>query len=104
MVDGANEDEGFVDADDDERFESMNSYGAYGGNDDAVWSFQSLGAERNRDPDDVASDQPDVGSEGASELENRLLEDFGDDGLLMGNGGVTPHDDGEVHEIRVSGE
>jgi ubiquitin carboxyl-terminal hydrolase 4/11/15 len=101
MVDGSN-DEGFVDAEEGDIFDSINNYGEYH-NDTAVWSFEGIGS-RNNDSDDVASDAPNLGSGGGDDLSTRMLEDFGDD-IVTGHTGVgTPVDDGEVHEIRVLGE
>jgi ubiquitin carboxyl-terminal hydrolase 4/11/15 len=119
MTDGTHDetDEGFVDADDNV------SYGAFNGYDNEqgpVWSFDGLGhssTQRNHNDsdDDVASDAPNLGSEdGAGALDNRLLEDFGDD-VLGHPGSSTPVEgiqpslggergDGDVHEIRVLGE
>jgi ubiquitin carboxyl-terminal hydrolase 4/11/15 len=114
-VDGVNDeaDEGFHDGED--MYEPLNQYGFDEG---PVWSFEGLGASslRNHDAsdDDVASDAPNLGSEGGDLLENRLLEDFGDE--MVGHpGSSTPVEgiqpmlggemgDGDVHEIRVLGE
>jgi ubiquitin carboxyl-terminal hydrolase 4/11/15 len=119
LHDGANDsnDEGFVDAED--MYEPLNHYGGYAEDTGPVWSFEGLSTSshhqmHHNDSDDVASDAPNMGSEGGEDLGNRLLEDFGDD--LLGHPGVsTPVEgiqpslggekgDGDVHEIRVLGE
>lgn len=116
--DGANDqddDEGFVDAEDQvdyvqDMYEPLNRY------DDPVWSFGGLGTSsfnNQQSDDDVASDAPNLGSDGGEELGNRLLEDFGDDILPAGVStpveGIQPSlggefGDSDVHEIRVAGE
>jgi ubiquitin carboxyl-terminal hydrolase 4/11/15 len=117
MTDGANEemDEGFVDADD----MPYAPFGGYADEQGPVWSFDGLGhssahRRNDSDDDDVASDAPNLGSDGAGELDNRLLEDFGDD-MLGHHGASTPVEgiqpslggekgDDDVHEIRVVGD
>ena len=80
--------------------------------DDAAWSFDAIGQSRNaQDSDDAASDAasdaPNLGSMGADDLDDRMLEDFGDD---MGTRpGVSTPTDGisveqgndDVTEIRL---
>jgi ubiquitin carboxyl-terminal hydrolase 4/11/15 len=108
-------DEGFHDADD---YTPMPAYLQYPDEQGPVWSFDALPSSNHHmhanDSDDVASDAPNMGSDGGEELGNRLLEDFGDE--LLGHPGVsTPVEgiqpslggergDGDVHEIRVLGE
>jgi ubiquitin carboxyl-terminal hydrolase 4/11/15 len=112
-VDGANDDhdEGFVDA--EEMYAPLNQYGYDEG---PVWSFEGLGTSSlHRNDSDAASDAPNLGSEGGDLLENRLLQDFGDDMVSSHPGVSTPVEgiqpslggemgDGDVHEIRVAGE
>jgi ubiquitin carboxyl-terminal hydrolase 4/11/15 len=118
--DGAadSQDEGFVDAED--LYQRQDQYGTYADDMGPVWSFEGIGSsslQQNRlnDSDDVASDTPNLGSDGGEELGNRLLEDFGDDIVGSHPGVSTPvegievsmagdKDDGDVHEIRVLGE
>jgi ubiquitin carboxyl-terminal hydrolase 4/11/15 len=121
MNDGAadSQDEGFVDAED--LYEPLNRYDTYADDTGPVWSFEGIGSSSlqqnrlNNDSDDVASDTPNLGSDGGEELGNRLLEDFGDDIVGSHPGVSTPvegidlsmagdKDDGDVHEIRVLGE
>lgn len=106
MVDGAiDNDEGFVDAEEGDMYESINPYGGYGDEQGPVWSFEGIGSNtRNNDSDDAASDAPNLGSEGEHGLGSRILEDFGDEMVMGHPGEVTPVDDDEVHEIRVPGE
>ena len=80
--------------------------------DEPAWSFDNLGgSNRANDSDDVASDAPDLGSDNGEYLEQRMLEDFGDDELGTHPGASTPvhsfrpvteGDDEEVAEIRFA--
>ncbi|KAH3907984.1 ubiquitinyl hydrolase 1 [Parastagonospora nodorum] len=100
MVDGS-ADEGFVDAEDGNDY---TTFGGFQGSNDPMWSFEALGASSNRlhGSSDVASDAPNLGSEGPDDLSSRMLEDFGDD---MHDGEDAPVDDvDDVHEIRVPSE
>jgi hypothetical protein len=79
----------------------LNSFDA----DHPVWSFEGVGEGRIASDDDgAASDVPNLGSGGGEMLQDRLDQDFGDEGVgelvdvdAEGDGGV-------VHEIRVHGE
>ncbi|KAF2027936.1 cysteine proteinase, partial [Setomelanomma holmii] len=79
-ADGANDDnddEGYVDAEEDTLATLYNPLYQH---DQPEWSFNSLGGSRNaHDSDDVASDAPNLGSDGDEGLQSRMLEDFGDD-------------------------
>jgi ubiquitin carboxyl-terminal hydrolase 4/11/15 len=100
MVDGS-ADEGFVDAEDSNDY---TTFGGFQGPNDPMWSFEALGASSNRlhGSSDVASDAPNLGSEGPDDLSSRMLEDFGDD---IHDGEDAPVDDvDDVHEIRVPSE
>lgn len=106
-------DEGFHDAETDyigDMYAPLNRY------DEPVWSFDTLSHSRSedRDFDETASDTPNLGSAGAEELENRLIEDFGDDvigtrpgvstpteGIQATLGPGTDGDDDDVAEIRL---
>jgi ubiquitin carboxyl-terminal hydrolase 4/11/15 len=114
---GDSQDEGFVDAED--IYAPLNRYNNYAEDTGPVWSFDGIGSSslqhNANDSDDVASDAPNLGSDGGEELGNRLLEDFGDDLLGSHPGVSTPvegievsmsgdKDDEDVHEIRVLGE
>lgn len=79
-------------------------------NDAPGWSFGSIGTRRNvNGSDDAASDAPALGSLGEnSDLETRMLEDFGEEDLGTHPGVSTPIDgisvrkgDDDVTEIRV---
>jgi ubiquitin carboxyl-terminal hydrolase 4/11/15 len=114
------DDEGYGDY--DENFDDINTGGGVTDmyaprsryDDPPAWSFDNLKSS-NRigdDSDDVASDAPNLGSDGRENLESRLMEDFGDD--LDGHAGEsTPVEgipprlggeegDGEVTEIRIA--
>lgn len=101
MVDGS-ADEGFVDADDGDDYTTFGGF--QGSSNDPMWSFEALGASSNRmhGSSDVASDAPNLGSEGGDDLGSRMLEDFGDD-VHDAEDTLVDHVD-DVHEIRVPSE
>lgn len=90
----------------DEGYHDANEYGpnySYGPSvmyNDPAWGFNNL---NNRDLDDAASDAPNLGSDGGADLENRMVEDFGDELIGTHPGVSTPADD-EVAEIRLRAE
>jgi ubiquitin carboxyl-terminal hydrolase 4/11/15 len=105
------EDEGFsgIDTDAGAMYGPVVPY-----HDEPIWSFDGLGggSTRANDSDDVASDAPDLGSDNGEYLEQRMLEDFGDD-LGRHPGASTPvhnvqpvsgGDDEEVKEIRIGAD
>jgi ubiquitin carboxyl-terminal hydrolase 4/11/15 len=72
---------------------------------DPVWSFDSINrAPRNTDSDEIASDAPN-GSAGGDDLQDRMLQDFGDedDGVIGGShpAASTPTGEDDVDEIRL---
>lgn len=81
-------------------------------NNEVAWSFDALGSSNNiNDSDDVASDAPNLGSDNGEYLEQRMLEDFGDEDY-PNPGTSTPlnfepvsgHSDGEVKEIHFEAD
>ncbi|XPS80390.1 Ubiquitinyl hydrolase 1 [Ascochyta lentis] len=78
-------------------------------NDEPAWSFDNLGSPNHaNDSDDVASDAPNLGSDNGEYLEQRMLEDFGDDEIHPGASTpmhtfqpVSRGDEEEVQEIHV---
>jgi ubiquitin carboxyl-terminal hydrolase 4/11/15 len=116
-ADGANDepdDEGYADAEEEPNIDAI--YGPLYSHDAPQWSFDAMNTSgmNDNDSDDVASDAPNLGSDGGETLEARMIEDFGDDlathpgvstpieGILHASyGGVG---DEEVHEIRVAGD
>ncbi|KAH8704599.1 hypothetical protein GQ44DRAFT_777964 [Phaeosphaeriaceae sp. PMI808] len=112
-ADNADQDEGFVDADDAPFITNIYEPVHDGYEDPPVWSFANLGSSSlDREHDDDASDMPNLGSEGAEQLQSRMLEDFGDDEFENSHAGVsTPVEgippllggekgDDDVHEFR----
>lgn len=80
--------------------------------DGPTWSFDTLTAARGNDSDDASSNAPALGSDNGEYLEQRMMEDFGDDGAPSYPGTSTPMhfeppsgiDDEEVKEIRIEAE
>lgn len=109
----ADDDEGFVDAEDIQSvYAPLNAYASTGygvGHDEPVWSFggigQGIGAGGGfgNESDDGASDKPFQGSDAGEALHDRLMDDFPEDDSLP-HGASTPIEMEEVHEIRVLGE
>ncbi|KAJ4363376.1 hypothetical protein N0V83_009669 [Neocucurbitaria cava] len=115
----ASEDEGFHDASEadyvSQMYAPLNNY-----TDDAVWNFNALDRGEDRDPDDAASDAPNLGSVNGNsdDLSSRMLEDFGDEigsaprvstptdrlQVTLGDHGDDDDSDGEVAEIRLRGD
>jgi ubiquitin carboxyl-terminal hydrolase 4/11/15 len=104
------EDEGYADNDDDRNFNPVNvetlydplyrQMGAsrYGiGNNTPDWNFDQLGGNQDTLDDydneafdeDAASDAPNLGSRAGNDLDERMLEDFGDE-LSGGVQGLNP--------------
>ncbi|UPX21192.1 Ubiquitinyl hydrolase 1 [Ascochyta rabiei] len=83
-------------------------------NDEPAWSFDHIGSPNHaNDSDDVASDAPNPGSNNGEFLEQRMLEDFGDDEMGTQYGASTPMhtiqplprgDDEEVKDIYVEAD
>ncbi|KAF3036830.1 CSN-associated deubiquitinating enzyme Ubp12 [Didymella heteroderae] len=79
--------------------------------DGPTWSFDTLGA-RGNDSDDASSNAPALGSDNGEYLQERMMEDFGDDDSTPYPGTSTPiHfeppsgvDDDEVKEIRIEAD
>ena len=79
--------------------------------DQPQWSFDTLG--RGDDSDDASSNAPAMGSDNGEYLEQRMLEDFGDDDTVAYPGTSTPMHtiqpisgvgDEEVKEIHVEAD
>jgi ubiquitin carboxyl-terminal hydrolase 4/11/15 len=101
-----NEDEGYGGGYDDG---GLGSYGNY----EPVWNFANVG-RRGSDAgsdedvfDDAASNAPNMGSRTGDDLDNRMLEDFGDD--VIGQDGTlpgmsTPLEEEPVVDVRLDDE
>lgn len=78
------------------------------------WSFDGAASTRGDDSDDASSNAPAIDSDNGEYLEQRMLEDFGDDDATPYPGTSTPMhfepasgvdvDDTEVKEIRIEAE
>ncbi|KAF2126189.1 cysteine proteinase [Dothidotthia symphoricarpi CBS 119687] len=87
-------DEGYG-GDEDDSFSGVGTYAQLNNWDDQpVWSFDGL-KNSSLQEDDVASDMVNLGSGGADDLNNRMLEDFGDE---YHAGATTPTDEG-IHPL-----
>ncbi|KAF1927490.1 UCH-domain-containing protein [Didymella exigua CBS 183.55] len=107
---------------DDEGFSGIDTQGGggmlYGPvaprylDDGPTWSFDTLAAGRGNDSDDALSNAPALGSDNGEYLEQRMMEDFGDDESTPFPGTSTPMhfeppsgvDDEEVKEIRIEAD
>jgi ubiquitin carboxyl-terminal hydrolase 4/11/15 len=105
------EDEGYADNDDDRNFSPVNVENVYDplyrqmggvsrygiGNNTPDWNFDQLGGNQDTLDDydneafdeDAASDAPNLGSRAGNDLDERMLEDFGDE-LSGGVQGLNP--------------
>jgi ubiquitin carboxyl-terminal hydrolase 4/11/15 len=80
--------------------------------DGLAWSFDAIGAGRGNDSDDGSSNAPALGSDNGEYLQERMMEDFGDEESTPYAGTSTPMhfeppsgtDDEDVKEIRIEAD
>lgn len=103
---------------DDENFSGVDTEGNMGGPyapaylDQPQWSFNAIGSARGNDSDDASSNAPALGSDSGDYLQERMLEDFGDDTTTYPGASTPLHtfqpasgvDDEDVKEIHIHGD